>query len=167
MISFLLCLILQSKESWHTLNDFPYWEGYGIICPVCKTIVPTKWRYIYNRELEIEPRDIYKYVAEPNSDQYGFTDWLNGVRASYGLSTVSYDPDLSAWADENNKMQNIYGIGHHVMGIATRQNSAMGSYPGINYQWMGSPAHRAALLDPNIRWIGIAISGAYATFNGR
>jgi uncharacterized protein YkwD len=30
---------------------------------------------------------------------------------------------------------------------------------------MGSPAHRAALLDPTIQWIGIAAYGAYWTFN--
>jgi hypothetical protein len=50
------------------------------------------------------------------------------------------------------------------MGPARRQNSAMGAgFPGA--MWMGSPAHRAALLDPTISWIGIAAAGAYWTFN--
>jgi hypothetical protein len=56
-------------------------------------------------------------------------------------------------------------MGHHVMGPARRQNSAMGTYPNITSMWMASPAHRAALLDPTIRWIGIAGMGAYWTFN--
>ena len=47
-------------------------------------------------------------------------------------------------------------MGHYVMGPARRQNSAMGSYASIGSMWMASPAHRAALLDPSIRWIGIA-----------
>jgi len=51
-----------------------------------------------------------------------------------------------------------------VMGSARRQNSAMGAgFPGA--MWMASPAHRAALLDPTISWIGIAAAGAYWTFN--
>ena len=65
----------------------------------------------------------------------------------------------------NNDHQASRGIGHFVMGPATRQNSAMGGYPGIESMWMASPAHRAALLDPTIRWIGIAGLGAYWTFN--
>jgi len=56
-------------------------------------------------------------------------------------------------------------MGHHVMGPARRQNSAMGAYPNITSMWMASPAHRAALLDPTIQWIGIAGMGAYWTFN--
>jgi uncharacterized protein YkwD len=56
-------------------------------------------------------------------------------------------------------------MGHYVMGPARRQNSAMGGYPSIASMWMASPAHRAALLDPTIRWIGIASLGAYWTFN--
>ena len=51
------------------------------------------------------------------------------------------------------------------MGPARRQNSAMGSSATIGSQWMGSPAHRAALLDPSIRAIGLAAVGAYWTFN--
>ena len=37
----------------------------------------------------------------------------------------------------------------------------------VGTMWLGSPAHRAALLDPSIRWIGIAGLGAYWTFNAR
>ena len=98
-------------------------------------------------------------------DPYGFTSWLNGVRAQRGLGPVSYDPSLSAWANANNSQQNALGLGHHVMGPARRQNSAMGSFGSIGSQWLASPAHAAALLDPSIRVIGIAGMGAYWTFN--
>jgi hypothetical protein len=98
-------------------------------------------------------------------DPYGFTAWLNATRAAYGLPSVGYDPNLESWAAMNNNSQASYGIGHFVMGPARRQNSAMGGFPGIESMWMASPAHAAALLDPTIRWIGIASYGAYWTFN--
>jgi len=98
-------------------------------------------------------------------DPYGFTGWLNATRAAYGLPAVGYDPNLESWAAMNSAQQAASGIGHFVMGPARRQNSAMGGFPGIESMWMASPAHRAALLDPTIRWIGIASYGAYWTFN--
>ena len=104
-------------------------------------------------------------TAAPAGDPYGFLNWLNATRAAYGLSAVGYDPNLSSWAAVNNDHQAASGIGHFVMGPARRQNSAMGGFPGIESMWMASPAHRAALLDPTIRWIGIAGLGAYWTFN--
>ena len=104
-------------------------------------------------------------AAAPAGDPYGFTAWLNSTRASYGLAPVGYDPNLTNWAHMNNTHQNAYGMGHHVMGPASRQNSAMGNYASVPGMWMNSPAHRAALLDPTIRWIGIAGLGAYWTFN--
>jgi uncharacterized protein YkwD len=104
-------------------------------------------------------------VAQSSGDPYGFTGWLNSVRAGYGLSAVGYDPNLSSWAAENNNHQAARGMGHYVMGSARRQNSAMGSFANIGSMWMNSPAHRAALLDPTITAIGIAGLGAYWTFN--
>jgi uncharacterized protein YkwD len=104
-------------------------------------------------------------AAATGGDAYGFTAWLNGVRASYGLGAVGYDPNLESWAAMNNSQQSARGLGHHVMGPARRQNSAMGSFPGVEAMWMASPAHRAALLDPTITWIGIAGAGAWWTFN--
>ncbi len=104
-------------------------------------------------------------LTVPVGDPYGFTAWLNSTRAAYGLSAVGYDPNLESWAAMNSAQQAASGIGHFVMGPARRQNSAMGGFPGIESMWMASPAHRAALLDPTIRWIGIASYGAYWTFN--
>jgi uncharacterized protein YkwD len=102
--------------------------------------------------------------AASYGDPYGFLSWLNATRASYGLGPVGYDQNLSNWAAMNNNQQLARGMGHYVMGPARRQNSAAGGgFPGA--MWMASPAHQAALLDPTIRWIGIAAAGAYWTFN--
>ncbi len=104
-------------------------------------------------------------TEEAATDPYGFTSWLNSTRAAYGLPPVGYDQNLSNWAASNNEQQAARGLGHFVMGPARRQNAAVGGYPGVETMWMNSPAHRAALLDPTIRWIGIAGLGAYWTFN--
>jgi uncharacterized protein YkwD len=104
-------------------------------------------------------------AAVPTGDPYGFLSWLNATRAAYGLPAVGHDPNLSSWAAENNNHQAARGMGHFVMGPARRQNAAFGSYGSIGDMWMNSPAHRAALLDPTIRWMGIAGLGAYWTFN--
>jgi uncharacterized protein YkwD len=99
------------------------------------------------------------------SDPYGFVSWLNATRAQYGLGAVGHDQNLTNWAAMNNNQQAARGMGHFVMGPARRQNAAMGAFANIGSMWMNSPAHRAALLDPTIRWIGIAGLGAYWTFN--
>ena len=98
-------------------------------------------------------------------DPYGFTGWLNGVRAQYGLGAVGYDANLEAWAAVNNGQQHARGLGHHVMGTARRQNAGTGAAATVWQMWMASPAHAAALLDPTITMIGIAASGSYWTFN--
>ena len=106
------------------------------------------------------------YQAAPTGgDPYGFTNWLNSVRAQYGLAAVGYDANLESWAAANSAQQAARGLGHFVMGPARRQNSAMGSSASIGSQWMNSPAHRAALLDPSITRIGLAGNGSYWTFN--
>jgi uncharacterized protein YkwD len=102
---------------------------------------------------------------QPAGDPYGFTAWLNSTRASYGLAPVGYDAGLASWAAMNNSQQAARGMGHYVMGSARRQNSAMGNYAQVGAMWLASPAHRAALLDPTIRRIGIAGAGMYWTFN--
>jgi uncharacterized protein YkwD len=118
-------------------------------------------QYVQTQQAQYQPAQQVQY-AQPAAagDAYGFTNWLNGVRAQYGLPGVGYDANLEAWANANNAQQNARGIGHFVMGPARRQNSAMGNYASIGAMWMASPAHRAALLDPSIRFVGIAGSGA-------
>jgi uncharacterized protein YkwD len=104
-------------------------------------------------------------AAQSYGDPYGFTGWLNSVRASYGLAAVGYDANLESWAAANNAQQAARGLGHFVMGPARRQNSAIGNSATIGAQWMASPAHRAGLLDPTITRIGLAGNGQYWTFN--
>lgn len=94
-----------------------------------------------------------------------FAIWLNGVRANHGLGAVATDPDLAGWAAMNNSHQLSRGMGHYVMGPARRQNSGMGAFSTVCQMWMASPGHRAALLDPYIRFVGIAGTGVYWTFN--
>lgn len=134
--------------------------------PVAANSVPVTQATYTTQAAQAAP--VVQQAAQPaaaTGDPYGFTNWLNSTRAAYGLSAVGYDPNLSSWAAMNNDQQAARGIGHFVMGPATRQNSAMGGFPGVESMWMASPAHRAALLDPTIRWIGIAGLGAYWTFN--
>ncbi len=106
-------------------------------------------------------------AAAPTSsgDPTGFLSWLNATRAAHGLSAVGYDANLASWAAMNNGHQSARGMGHFVMGPARRQNCAMGNAASIGSMWMSSPAHRAALLDPSIRAIGLAGNGNYWTFN--
>lgn len=106
-------------------------------------------------------------AAASSYDGSWFLSWLNATRARYGLPAVGYDPNLASWAAANSAAQTRLGLGHHVMGPARRQNSAMGGAGSLASMWMNSPAHRAALLDPSIRWIGLAGVGAYWTFNAR
>jgi uncharacterized protein YkwD len=121
-------------------------------------------------DAQVAPAAYATYGAAPaagseGGDPYGFLGWLNSTRASYGLPAVGYDANLSNWAAMNNDQQAARGMGHFVMGPARRQNAAMGAFGNIGSMWMNSPAHRAALLDPTIRAIGIAGLGAYWTFN--
>ena len=139
--------------------------------PAPETLEPTNFTPATRAVLEITQRAVAPVapVAEPvyvpSGDPYGFTAWLNGVRAQYGLGAVGVDPNLSNWAAMNNGQQNSLGMGHHIMGPARRQNSGMGASGTVWQMWMASPAHQAALLDPSISMIGIAAGGAYWTFN--
>ena len=95
-----------------------------------------------------------------------FVVWLNTTREQYGLYRVVLDADLSAWAALNNQYQRSYGMGHHIMGVARRQNSAaVLASPGA--AWLASPPHASALLDPTITTVGIHFDGYYWTFNAR
>ncbi|HEU5116212.1 MAG TPA: CAP domain-containing protein [Isosphaeraceae bacterium] len=119
-------------------------------------------QYVTQQPAQAQPAQTAQVAT---GDPYGFTGWLNSVRAQYGLPAVGYDPNLESWAAANNAQQNARGIGHFVMGPARRQNCAMGGFGSIGSMWLASPAHRAALLDPSIRFIGLAGAGAYWTFN--
>lgn len=157
----------ETAPTWITLSNYPGWEGLGKI-DADGYVRPSKWRNASTgeeRDKAPETVQAAQVQAVSYGDPYGFTNWLNGVRAQYGLGAVGCDGNLCAWAAVNNDHQNAYGMGHHVMGSARRQNSGMGASTTVFQMWMASPAHRAALLDPSISWIGIAASGAYWTFN--
>ena len=151
----LLAYVLLSLAAPVRAQSPCYLDAYGRrVCP----------RYVTTAGTPLYQPVLYRPV-QPAGDAYGFTGWLNATRAAYGLPPVGYDANLSAWANANNGQQQARGMGHHVMGPARRQNAAMGSYATVPGMWMASPAHRAALLDPTIRFIGIAGAGAYWTFN--
>ncbi len=136
--------------------------------PVPATIDPSEVRHAVARPVYGQPDTEVQQAAQVQytyGDPYGFTAWLNGVRAQNGRGPVGYDPGLSGQAEVNNGQQHARGMGHHYMGSARRQNSGMGAAQTVWSMWMASPAHQAALLDPSITMIGIAASGSYWTFN--
>ena len=155
--------------TYQTTQDAVVPQGYQVVQPTQYVQQPAATQVYpttYTTQAA-QPAQAAAPAAAPAAygDPYGFVAWLNGVRASYGLGAVSHDPNLSSWAAMNNDQQAARGLGHHVMGPARRQNSAMGGFPGIESMWMASPAHRAALLDPTITFVGIAGAGAWWTFN--
>jgi uncharacterized protein YkwD len=190
---FLLVALGQGSQSdqpqWFRLTNQPGWEGYGKLNGN-GWVITTKFRRIDNRTVEVPPAidpaagqavlaattvattttmpvATTQPVTEVSTDPYGFLSWLNATRAAYGLSAVGHDPNLSSWAAENNNHQAARGMGHFVMGPARRQNAAYGSFANIGSMWLNSAGHRAALLDPTARWMGIAGLGAYWTLNLR
>jgi hypothetical protein len=113
--------------------------------------------------------DAESKTAPAMSDPYGFADVLNRYRASYGLPPVNYDPDLAAWAVQNNIQQCQRGIGHHIVPNCY-QNSGWNfdSAESVAQGWMNSSGHRANMLLPSMRSFGIAYGpGPYWTMNAR
>lgn len=145
-----------ATPQWYPLSNVLGYEGYGLKNAKGEIVVQ---RYRLAQAIVTTPAPVTA------GDPYGFIDWLNTTRAQYGLPAVAHDQNLSNWASQNSAMQTSRGLGHYVMGPARRQNSAMGVYGTIGTMWMNSPAHRAALLDPTIRFVGLAGVGAYWTFN--
>lgn len=115
------------------------------------------------------PQAAAPQAAAQGGDPYGFLPLLNGYRASAGLPPVAFDADLAAWASRNNAAQCRRGLGHHV-NPNCYQNCA-GDFAGaahVMQGWVASPGHRANLLEPSIRRVGIAYGpGPYWTLNAR
>ncbi len=105
-------------------------------------------------------------VISQSGDQ--LTDAINAVRAGAGLHALVYDANLAGWAAENNGQQAWRGMGHFVMGPASRQNAAWGSstIQGVMSQWIGSAGHLAGFLDPTINASGGSFDGRFWTWNG-
>jgi uncharacterized protein YkwD len=146
-------------------NIDPSEVRHAVARPVYEKPAPSEVRRASYETQVAQPAQTAQVQYASYGDPYGFTSWLNGVRAQYGLGPVSYDPNLSGQAAVNNGQQHARGMGHHYMGSARRQNSGMGAAQTVWQMWMASPAHQAALLDPTITMIGIAASGSYWTFN--
>lgn len=107
--------------------------------------------------------------ASSSCDPYGFAAILNSQRAAAGLHPLAYDPDLSAWAGQNNAAQCRRGIGHHINPNCI-QNCAWNhqSAPEVAQGWMRSPGHRRNMLSPSVTRFGIAYGpGPYWTLNAR
>ena len=103
------------------------------------------------------------------SDPYGFTAILNRLRTTAGLHPVTYDPELSSWASQNNSAQCRWGIGHHVNPCGV-QNCGWNyvDATAVAQGWMDSPGHRRNMLSPSISRLGIAFGpGPYWTLNAR
>jgi|GEM_PF-3525294 len=110
-----------------------------------------------------------KRAPEPPSDPYGFAAILNTYRASAGLPPLSYEPDLSNWAANNNVEQANRGLGHHVNPNCF-QNCAWNTpdAASVASAWMESPGHRANMLSPSVSRFGIAYGpGPYWTMNAQ
>lgn len=107
-------------------------------------------------------------IASPGMTGGGaaaFLAWLNGVRGQYGLPAVEYSAVVEADCHQNNLHQAARGMNHWYMGCHRRQNAAWNlGFPGVESAWMGSPGHSSALLDPTIRFVGIAWLNGYCTF---
>ncbi|QDV33573.1 CAP domain-containing protein [Tautonia plasticadhaerens] len=105
----------------------------------------------------------------PPADPYGFAAILNSYRASAGLPPVAYDPNLSAWASQNNAAQCSQGLGHHILSnffqnCGYNQSTVL----DIARSWMTSPAHAQNMLTPSATRFGIAHGpGPYWTMNLR
>jgi uncharacterized protein YkwD len=111
----------------------------------------------------VDPSPQSPPAAVFTADPYGFCAWLNGVRAARGLAPVAYDLGLTNDCQANNAHQHRRGLGHFGR-RGRRQNVGQGSQAQVCSMWMSSPAHASALLDPSIRRVGIACSGAYWTY---
>ena len=104
---------------------------------------------------------------------------INSYRVSRGLSPLTSNRTLQALARQHSQYQAARrSLGH----AGFRQRSAQAKAAGLsvvcaenvghNYQnaqqlflgWRNSAAHRTNLLRPNLRYAGVSVVGAYATF---
>jgi uncharacterized protein YkwD len=79
------------------------------------------------------------------------------------------DQALCAWAASNSRQQASRGLGHFVMAPGAAQCAGVGyaTPEAAIMGWYYSPGHRAIVLDPRARYIGLAWSGSAHTLNVR
>ncbi|MEW4567849.1 CAP domain-containing protein [Tautonia sp. JC769] len=119
-------------------------------------------------EPESQPAPSVSIPADSGyGDPYGFSAIINNYRASAGLPPLAYDPNLAAWASQNNAAQCSRGLGHHIMANFFQNcgyNQA--SVLDIAISWMNSPGHAQNMLAPSATRFGIAYGpGPYWTMN--
>lgn len=140
--------------------------GYQATCAPVASVVPTG-QVSTGQAVQQAGGSPAPGPAASGGDAAGFLAWLNSTRAAYGLPAVGYSAEVEASCRQNNILQAARGMNHWFMGCHRRQNAAWGlGFPGVESAWMGSPGHCSALLDPTIRWIGIAWLNGYCTFGG-
>jgi uncharacterized protein YkwD len=108
---------------------------------------------------------------------------LNLVRAAHGLAPLRYDPHLQRAARRHSREMLVTQIFEHgafgarmarfdVRGSLTGENLAWGNGPfgsanSIMQAWLASPEHRANLLRPGFRRIGIGdLVGPFLGYSG-
>jgi uncharacterized protein YkwD len=108
---------------------------------------------------------------------------MNLVRAQHGLAPLTLDGNLERAARAHSREMLSDGTFAHgafgsrmaaygVTGRITGENlgwttSARGAARGIVLAWLNSPAHRANLLSPSFRRIGVgSIVGSFSGFDG-
>ena len=99
-----------------------------------------------------------------------FSAWLNATRIMNGRDAIGIELEMIEVSIENNRLQLRKGLGHYYMGNCKRQNSGQGflNIKQAAEKWMGSHYHKDALLDPTIKYIGVAFGmGEYWTFSAR
>lgn len=98
-----------------------------------------------------------------HGDAYGFTAWINGVRARYGLRALAWSADAAAHAAINSAR----GFGHSYLGGTRRQNVGVGQLQTVEAMWLQSSAHLSAIVDPSVTEVGIAYVNGVWTMNAR
>ena len=96
--------------------------------------------------------------------EYGVIHHTNKERARYGLPPLTLCPWLLSSARRHATwMTQTQNLTHTTASVA--ENIAMGqtSCPEVVRSWMNSPGHRANILDPSYRRIGVA---SYITPDG-
>jgi len=101
--------------------------------------------------------------ATSGGDAYGFTNWINSVRARVGLRPVGWSDNLASYAAVNSSR----GFGHTYMGGTRRQNVGVGALSTVQAMWLQSGGHWDAIADPTITEVGLAYVNGVWTMNAR
>jgi uncharacterized protein YkwD len=118
---------------------------------------------------------------EATTQQNVFT-YINAHRARYGAPALRYNYALTVAAQRHandmarrNRMTHIGSDGSNAGQRITRagfrwtswaENIAVGyaSSSSVVYAWLNSPGHRANMLNPRFRWMGVGIAYGYGRY---